>query len=203
MKYLNFFLLLLLPLSVLAQFQSNDEGLLYYEEVVQADSLSKQEIHSKVNEWFSVSFNDSNSVIKMNTESKIIGNGNSSFSVQFNMSQIPYRLEYSITVDFKDERYKILINNIYSKANGFESPIAKTEMSYKEWLSAYKKQIEEMDPDTKKLIEKQLSKEKVMRQTYQASVDVQKKVYNQAVYEITNIVESLKSHVRSNQNNDW
>ena len=76
-------LLVLIPYFSNGQIQYKDDGSIYFDKVYQVD-LEKEEIKSRVNEWMALNFNDSNNVIKMNTNDKIIANG----IVEFFMTKI-------------------------------------------------------------------------------------------------------------------
>ena len=198
-----YILLFLAPFLASAQLKTSDQGSIYYEEIVQADSLTQKEIHSKIYQWFAINFNDSNSVIKMNTENKIIGNGNSNFTINSGGYPVPSTLKYSMIIEIKEGRYKILIDNVTNNIQGFSNPVAKNKLTYEEWLEVYKEQIQGMDDILRKASEKLLKNEKHLKETYEMAINVQEQIFENAESIIIDFSQRLKKTLKSNYDNDW
>lgn len=199
-----YFLLLLLPFSVTAQFQNTDEGNLYYEEVVQADSLSKQEIHTKVNEWFSEKFNSTNSEIRTKNTDKIVFNLVTPIDYKVNGMPYPANIDFTLTTEFKEGKYRLKFDNIYSNINGFRRIVNNKQMTFEEYKAFYKTQIDEMEGYTKKASLKMLNNEKQMREVYKVAMRSSEDIFINTQDKIEKIVGEIKEQVKSsNQNNDW
>ena len=91
---------------------SEKTGKVSYEGVVKIDSLSAQEIYSRANEWFAITFNSAQSVIQMNDAEakKIIGKAE--IQVFYGRSEAGKFL-YTISFFAKEGRYKYIITDIY------------------------------------------------------------------------------------------
>jgi len=94
-------LLILIPPVSFSQIQYNPDSSFVFQEVYEVP-FSKQEIKTKANEWIALNFNNSNNVIRLNTEDKIILKGNLGKP----------DIDFDLITEFKDGRYKLIINNI-------------------------------------------------------------------------------------------
>lgn len=103
MKKLFITILVFAYSSIHAQVINSDNE---YSEVVEVE-LTKTEIHQKINEWISMSYNSGKDVIDMNTEDKIILKGNSSLNFQSMNQNFSYRLHHTIKFSIRDNKYKI------------------------------------------------------------------------------------------------
>lgn len=106
--------MLFISLCGFGQVHYNEEGTIFYEKVFDADSLNKSEIKEKVNEWLALNFNDSNNVIKMNSEDKIVSKGIITLPYEYREYRSEYKINFDLITDFKDGRYKVLIDNLES-----------------------------------------------------------------------------------------
>jgi|TARA_B110000211_G_C13952357_1_gene496772 hypothetical protein len=121
---------------------SEKTGKVSYEGVVKIDSLSAQEIYSRANEWFAITFNSAQSVIQMNDAEakKIIGKGSTNVMFRtFDGGQFFYTISFFA----KEGRYKYIITDIYHKSspanpNGSGGDIANETPSCKKWYLTIK-----------------------------------------------------------------
>ncbi|MCS5489303.1 DUF4468 domain-containing protein [Algoriphagus limi] len=96
-------------------------------EYVLIDSLdqSKEELYSKARSFMAYSFKDSKSVIQMDDKEigRIIGKGNITLNTKTGISKYPNILNFTITIDVRENRYRCIINEIYHDGlrnqNGF------------------------------------------------------------------------------------
>jgi hypothetical protein len=95
------------------------DGLVTFESVAIADSLSAAEIHERTLNWLGSTFKRDKDVITLNTPSRII----SRYSMNYGYSKEDFI--HQIIIDIKDAKAKFLINNIegiqeWIKDNGTE-----------------------------------------------------------------------------------
>ena len=79
-----------------------------YQEVVHVDSLSKDELFTRSREWFALICRDSKSVIQMDDRQsgKMIGKGNSKGYYKMLLVEIPFRVNFTLSITCKDNRYR-------------------------------------------------------------------------------------------------
>lgn len=96
------FILLLLACPAFAQSIS-------FSEVIQADSVAKDELYSRANKWFVESFKDANSVLQITDKEagQLVGKGNIPYAPTGMGSQdVKGAINFLITVTVKEGRYK-------------------------------------------------------------------------------------------------
>lgn len=114
---------LLLPLSLLAQKKKSTEEkisipvdssskLVSYNEVVQVQGASKEDLYIRGREWFANTFVSANHVIQMDDKEagKIIGKGNSEGFYTILLTPFTYFLNYTVSITVKDGRYRYEIS---------------------------------------------------------------------------------------------
>lgn len=99
------------------------DGAVFYEEVVQVDGATQEELYNRAKIWFAETFRSAKEVIQLDNkeEGKIIGKGVSSFIVNAGTaieSDIP--LYFTIDLQMKDGRYKILFSNMRTHVAAIE-----------------------------------------------------------------------------------
>ena len=116
-----FHILLLTPLSIAGQIPMDVEtGKFFYEEVVQAEGISQQELHDRYNLWLEQDYDlDTIVIITQDTGKKAMkGKGTSEFTKEgweTLDSQNKSTLTYDIALYFKEGRFKYHVSNfIYS-----------------------------------------------------------------------------------------
>jgi len=209
-KLLPILLLFFTSIYTQAQVKYNESGALYFEEVYEAPNQSKEEIHKAVNEWIALNFKDANHVIKLNTEDKIINKGLVKSSYNVNGINSDITIEFDMISEFKDGRYKILIDDLnYRVPSGESNPISWTDerMSKEEFKIFYIDLINKMDNgQVKKFNQKILENENKFNTHYELVTGVRVNLYNAVVGEIEPILISIKNYVsKSNDttSKDW
>lgn len=94
-----FFLILFLPLFSFSQ---------EYSEVVEIPDKTADQLYSKANEWFALTFKSANDVIQLKDpiERKIIGKGIKRVDYSVGRWDTYYNASFTLFVQFKDGRYK-------------------------------------------------------------------------------------------------
>lgn len=111
------FFFLLISLNSFSQeidFPTGKNGNICYTDVVKCEGLNEQQIFDFTLDWFAKNFVSSNSVIQLkdNERHKIIGKG--SFIATHWMGN-KWHINFTITVQTKDNRFKYEIEKIYAK----------------------------------------------------------------------------------------
>jgi len=83
-----------------------------YYEIIEVDSLSKEQIYNRSKEWIALNYKSANDVIQFDTEDKIIVKG------VFKMPYLTYEHTYnhSLIISFKENRFKVemILNSMHS-----------------------------------------------------------------------------------------
>ncbi|WP_034917835.1 hypothetical protein [Gillisia sp. CAL575] len=189
MKNLLTTLLILVSISLNAQLKTNDSGSVYYEEIVETDK-SIAEVHSAVEEFLATNSGNSNYVIKINEDDKILSKGNLSVVG-------PNKLEIVLNTEFKDGRYRILIDPI--SWNG-KAPLT-LEMNFDKVKAKADMRQMYIDKGLEKAYNKK-EKSGEIDADIQQFVDMQTLMYDKSKAKILSFVQSLKEHV-DNSKSDW
>lgn len=98
------FLILFLPLLSIAQ---------EYSEVVEVTGKSADQLYSKANEWFALTFKSAKDVIQLNdpTEKKIIGKGIKRIQYLIGRYKTSLDMNFTLMVQFKDGKFKYNIQS--------------------------------------------------------------------------------------------
>lgn len=94
-------------------------GKVFFEEVVQADSLSKDELYSRAREWFVRKFNNAESVLQMDDREsgKLAGRGWMDIEIESLQALWIFKLKFLIIIQLKDGRYKLTLTDIEYQAH--------------------------------------------------------------------------------------
>src|SRR5690554_6549099 len=106
-----------LPALAFGQFKEDAEKNLYFEKVYQVE-MDAPVIREKVFEWVATNFNDTEKVIQMNTENKIVVNGRLDNSLTVMNVPVSAHLKFIMSTEFREGRYKVLINNLQQNVEG-------------------------------------------------------------------------------------
>ncbi|MCM8568872.1 hypothetical protein NE848_05755 [Gramella jeungdoensis] len=191
MRKIAFLLIILMTGIINAQLKVNENGSVYYEEVVETKK-SISEVHDAIEQFLATNSGNSNYTIKINEDDKILSKGN------INVIG-PNKLEVVLNTEFKPGRYRILMDPI--SWNG-KFPLA-PEMNFDKG-----KAKEEM---------KQMYINKGMEKTYnkkdekgeidsdiQEFVDMQTMLYDKAKEKLNSFATSLKEYVSNyKKDSDW
>lgn len=95
-------------------FPKGENGVITYVGVEKADSISRQELHSRAKLFFAETFVSANDVVQMDDKESgiVLGKGLSTISIKSGKYEFPVNLKYTIKVECKDNRYKWTITNI-------------------------------------------------------------------------------------------
>jgi len=100
----------------------NDEGKVEYKEVIEVPGVSKDELYLRAWEWLSKTFISSKNVIQMKDQEGgiIVGNATIQVSVKRVMMFPAGWINYTLTLNFKDGRYRCVINSFVHDGTGSE-----------------------------------------------------------------------------------
>lgn len=84
-----------------------------YSEVIEMTGQTGDQLYSKANEWFALTFKSAKDVIQLNdpTEKKIIGKGSKRISYTIGRYPISLDMNFTLLVQFKDGKYKYNIQS--------------------------------------------------------------------------------------------
>lgn len=195
--------LILAVINISAQEDVSQESL-SIERVITNEDLSKEKLRDKTKQWFAVTFNSSNDVIQLDTNDLIIGNTVSQHTIMQSTVAIPATFYYTINIKFKNGRCKIIVDNIYSEVSGYKTIVSNVTMNFEEWLLLYEDQISKMkDTDLKRMSEKTLKNKKLLKQSFESSVNVQKQIQNIAIKDANGFINSLETFLLEKPNDEW
>ena len=147
--------LLIIAKMVLGQvestFPTNDNGIVEYSGVVQAPELTKDQLYDKCLIWFAEQFKSANDVLQYKDKQSgtIIGKG---VFVQGSN----YKWRFTLKVEFKEGRFKYILNNIYQeygdKTYPFEELVFPTSFKKIAIKRARKIEAEDIKPIINSLI---------------------------------------------------
>ncbi|MDX2283707.1 MAG: DUF4468 domain-containing protein [Bacteroidia bacterium] len=110
---------------LLAAFGSFAQEKLVESKIIQADSLSKDDIFIFVNEWFAKSYKSANDVIQMSDKEAGIVVGKGRFTYSYGkIVYAPYEgyVSYTIKVAIKDSRFKVELTDFTHAVNPGNAP---------------------------------------------------------------------------------
>ena len=195
---------MIIPLVGYSQFKANDAGDLEYELLVQADTLTAQELHDKTAEWAALTYNDSQKVTKLDRDDKIIINARTSFNVSYNGFPIDTDLLYSLVIAFKDGRYKIDFTNLIAETHqaggSISTPVkAKGKLSFESFKEMMYEQVENLPKTFQKTVLKQYAKDGYLEQAYEDSKSMMAQTETNIKLEIERISENLQDYIKSSK----
>jgi|SRR5690606_332777 len=119
-----------IPADQMVEMSTGNDGRVYYEEVVNVDSLSAKEIYDKALIWMARNYVSSSDVIQIKDENAlmIIGRGGSQVYDMFGQA---HPTSHMIRFDARDQRYRVRFYDFYVYKNPLED-IAKTLPTYLE-----------------------------------------------------------------------
>jgi len=158
------------------QMPRDENNLIAYIEVVQVDGISRDQLYSKAQEWFAMTFNDSKSVIKSEDKDlgKIIGKGNIPVTVKNLLRFSAGVVEFSVIFQAKDDRYRYEFRDFihdgssgeYADGKSFgpleQEKIKSIRISKKQWNSI-KQQVHARMLDAIESFKKYLSEESIKK----------------------------------------
>jgi len=169
-------------------------GKITYTEIVLADSLSQNELYSKINEWFAKSYNSATDVIQLNSkeDGKIIGKGIFIFPVIFRYNNIKtpvtIKVPYTLSIYIKENKFKYELTSFYVTTEMGQFP-----------LESYNTDKEKMKEELRKTIKNEYQLEK----RSQEQIEFNQGILNETDNHVKNIINSFKSHINKKSANDW
>lgn len=200
MKNLVIICILLFYSVCLAQVQYDEEGKIFYEQVFPVENVTKKELKSRVNEWVALNFKDANNVIKMNTEDKIVAKGLIKVPYEFNGMKADYEIDFDLIADFKDGRYKVLMDNLKSK------PLPYLHLYQDLSLEQFKLITMEIanKMGTSKQMKKMIEKDSFYDQYYLQAKEMHRDHLNKLANKLNSIAENIKLAVQQGgTDDDW
>ncbi|MDT0646326.1 hypothetical protein RM545_06455 [Zunongwangia sp. F260] len=191
MKKIILLLTLILPLLCSSQLKKDDDGTLYYEEVIETD-LSIAEIHDAIEQYLATYSDNSNYVIKINKEDQILAKGDIPIIG-------PNELNIVLNTEFKEGRYRIFINELMlNKKDPFTND---EELNTKIALDQMEKRYSKQG----KLSEFQkLKKSGEAEKHVSGFVEMNKFFYPKGETKLLAFVEDLKQYISDfNSDSDW
>ncbi|AYQ31350.1 DUF4468 domain-containing protein [Runella sp. SP2] len=117
-----------------------------YEEVVLVDSSSQVNLRKKAKIWFIDSYKSSKDVISLDEDDEIIGKGFFKTIMQGGfMNSYPVDVQHTISVQFKDGRYRYKISNIqlnYQVVITQNTPPRDVSVPLEKWVNGSQKNVE-------------------------------------------------------------
>ena len=190
MKKLLLILLLLTFNFSYSQLKKNTDGTIYYEEIVETGK-TVTETHDAIEEFLATYSANSNYAIKINKADQILAKGDI-------VIVGPNELNIVLNTEFKEGRYRILINEItLNEKSPFTDDVAlNTKVALESMEKMYSKagKIDEF----KKLKESGEAEKQV-----EGFVSMNKYFYPKGEAKLLAFVESLKEYVSNYNKSDW
>ena len=169
-------------------------GKIIYKEIVRADSLSKSDLHTKINEWFAKNYKSSSDVIQYNSkeDGKIIGKGILNIIVihRYNNIKTPMsmKIAYTISINIKDYRFKYEIENLYVVTDMGQYP-----------LESYTTDKEKLKTE----VQKSIKNENQLEKRVQEQIEFTQGILNETDKEINEIIHSVKQIINIKVSEEW
>lgn len=160
------------------KFPFNEKNEIVFSEVLTIEDISKQNLYLKGKEFFVNNFKSANHVIQMDSKEDgiIIGKGFNTIHIIQNKISVPVNLNFTIKVEFKDNRYRYEIYGL-----NYESKLAKFSAEY---LFSKAKDVEY----------------KKSKKKYQ---DIADQYRDQTLLTVDNLISNLIEFMESNRKNAW
>lgn len=147
------FVILLIFISHLSYSQllyDKDKKAFIVEQVIELDSMTKEQIHNKTKAWFAESFNSAKDVVTSDVPEEDLMTGRFTHSYVIFGNSVPFT--HNIKILYKDFKAKVLISNI-ENTKGFtlETYFLKKDGTYP--IGMYKNFYKEISAELPKLID--------------------------------------------------
>jgi len=206
-KHILFFLAIIFSSFINAQVKIDSlNGKIYLETVHEVD-LKKGELKSKANDWIAKNFNNSNYVIKINSEDKILVRGQFKAGAYFSSYGAtvysPRDVDFILDLKFKDGRYKTEILDITLTGAGIQHGFETYFMDLESYREYSKKMLESYDGLGKKAGLKRLNNDKKFKKSYDANKKYGAQIIEQVIRKIEDIDKSILVNMNSRKKDDW
>ncbi|MGB5024739.1 MAG: DUF4468 domain-containing protein [Saprospiraceae bacterium] len=96
------------------------DGNIYYEQIVNVDSVDKNQLFNAARIWFSNTFKSAKSVLDLDDRNtgRLIGNGNLTYSTSLQKVYGERRASFKIDITLKDGKYRVIISDIEDISTG-------------------------------------------------------------------------------------
>ena len=141
-KFLILFLIFLTPFFSYGN--SNDDelkvdedtGMVYFDEVVPVDDISKDELYSRTREWFLNTYKSSEDVLELEDKEggKLIGKAFNIIPIKTAFGVSNTRMWYTIKVYFKENRYKTVLTDIKYQNEPTDNNLTPEKRIAEDWL---------------------------------------------------------------------
>jgi hypothetical protein len=172
----------------------NPETNYSYSKVFDLDSISKESLHLRINEWIALRFNSPSEVIKFSNKEegklilKPVINQTLFFDYKNVNAPVNTTITYNLTLLQKNNKYKVDINNIWVSSAGIENP------------------LETYSTDLNKIMSKLIKDGVSEKEAHVLSISQQK--YNLSLHRnlennLTELIKSLHVFISNNTKDDW
>lgn len=216
MKKILLIILVVFPTIIYSQFKIdtlNSEG--SFSKVYEV-KLSKEQLRQKSLEWIAISFKDSNEVIKLNTDDKVIAKGYFDVEILSRGYKIKQKVYFVIEVAFKEAKYKLDFHTFIVQAN-FQGN--KIETPYNQSLAclnrdSYIKYLESAinvnptnglvsDKRIVKVYTKILNNPKLIDENIEKGLVFEKQYTSQIKNNVEMLAEDLFTYITKKSTDDW
>ncbi len=207
---------MLLPTFLVAQFKIDTlkaEG--SFSKVYDVQ-LSKEQLHQKSLEWIAITFKDSNEVIKLNTEDKVICKGFFNVDIISMGYKFKHKVYNIVEVAFKENKYKLDFHSfvVHASVQGtsFETPYSQyvsclNKESYINYLNLLMVDNPTnglvSDKRVKKIYTKILSNPKLIDENMAKGVVFEKQYTSQIKNNVENLADDLNKYIMKKSSEEW
>ena len=111
-KFILIFIICFICNSAIAQ--NNQSTPIIYSNVEQVDGVVSSELFARAQQWFASSYKNSKQVLRMVDNNRLVGMSLFTFHYNGGLSGTAHcKIEYTITIECRDGRYKYTIDSIY------------------------------------------------------------------------------------------
>lgn len=198
-----YIIVLLFSTSLFAQFKVDTiQKNVSYSKIFEAKDFSVKTIHDKSKEWLAMTYKDVNSVLELDTDSKMIGHGVFNADYKSGSYNIDMPFEYDIIISIKEGRYKLEFLNYKALVQGNEYPV-ENYLVFKEddLLDLYKKQLaESKDMITRAAFKSQMKPKKIAKRYKDSKISTELLI-SQFKQDAEQSAESLFNYIKTKE--DW
>lgn len=216
MKKILLFIVFVFPTIIYSQFKIDTlkaEG--SFSKVYDIE-LSKEQLHQKSLEWIAITFKDSNEVIKLNTEDKVICKGYFDVDIISMGFKLKHKIYNIVEVAFKENKYKLDFHSFVVHASVQGTTI---ETPYNQYISCLNKEsyINYLnyamvnnptnglvsDKRLNKLYTKILNDPKLIDENMAKGVVFEKQYTSQIKNNVEVLADNLNKYITQKSSEDW
>lgn len=209
MKNIIWIVSIIAATSCYGQIKETKSGTLYYERVFEVDSMKQKTIAAAVKEWVALSFNNSNNVIKLSTDDKLIVKGISSVYERYQNTIADGKIEFDLIAEFKDNKYRLQISRINYRKEVLDNYYPVTYYPAEQTAEEFKKVMEvAVDNMSDGALKKE--KQRILKNPdkyfnyYRSFMDDWRSIHNAAANEASSMAGSIyKKVIEFKDKKDW